>query len=155
VRVIDFFADREPWGEFWRLLSVLGADSRYRKAILNDPDAVAAALDEEAKRSGDEKPATWKPAAEDWTQLHELLAVIGDRLGAVAALVADGPVGVKQRHSHPPPYPRPETELDRQRKAREQAKDQAYDDRLLGAVEKAKRRWREQHPDAPAPRRGA
>jgi hypothetical protein len=133
---------------------VLGADSRYRKAILDDPEAVAAALADE-ERSEDEAAPSWKPAAEDWTSLHELLAVIADRLGAVAALVADGPIGVKKRHEHPAPYPRPETELDRQRKARELAKEQEYDDRLMGAVERAKKRWRAQNPGAPAPRRGA
>jgi hypothetical protein len=152
VRLIDFFADREPWGEFWRLLSVLGADSRYRKAMLDDPDAVAAALERDEATAEEDKSA-WRPDPEDWSLQHELLASINDRLGAVAALVADGPLGVKKRHEHPPPYPRPETELARQRAAREAAKQQAYDDRLTGAVERAKARWRAQNPDAPTRRR--
>lgn len=161
MRLIDFFADREPWGEFWRLLSVFGSDSYYRKAILDDPEAVAhrLALDDqerkEAEARGEEyRPAPWRPDNTEWSSLHELMAVAVDRLGAVAALVADGPIGVKKRHEHPAPYPRPETELDRQHRAREAAKEREYDDRLLGAVEAAKRRWREQHPDAPPARRG-
>lgn len=151
MRLLDFFADREPWGEFWRLLGTLGSDSRYHKAMLQDPEAVALALEHE----NDEKPVDRRPEVESWTTSHELLAGIWDRLGAIAALVADGPVAVKRRHEHPPPYPRPVTELDRQRAAREKAKEQAYDDRLFDVVEKAKQRWREQNPDAPAPRRGA
>jgi hypothetical protein len=144
VRLLDFFADREPWGEFWRLLSVLGTDSRYRKAILDDPEAVAVALSMD-----DGTSPSWRPESAEWTSMHELLASVVDSLGAIAALVADGPIGVKKRHEHPPPYPRPETELARQRKAIEAAKEQEYDDRLLNVVDAAKARWRAQHPDAP------
>jgi hypothetical protein len=140
VRLIDFFADVEPWGEFWRLLGQLGADSRYVKAQQNDPE-VADLL---ASQESEDDPQEWKPQAQEWTLLHELVARLGDRQGDVAALIADLPVGVKTRHTPPPAFPRPETELDKARKRIAAEREQQYDDKVIDLVERAKQRYREQ-----------
>lgn len=135
------------WTKFWRLLSQLGPDSRYVKAQQNDPE-----IAEHLAKQGKPDDPSWRPQAEDWTLLHELVAQVRDRLGGVAGLIADLPTAVKTRHTPPPYFPRPQTELDKARQRIEAEADKAYDDRLLDIAEAAKRRWRAQHPDAPLPR---
>lgn len=128
-----------PWGKFWRLLSVLGADSYFYKAQQNDPEMAAKLA---AAKSDDDPP--WRPALYDWSLLHELLAINNDRLGQVAALLADLPVAVKQRHKAPTPFPRPATELDRALAARAAEEEEAYMEQMEDFVTAAKERWRRQ-----------
>lgn len=75
-----------------------------------------------------------------------MTAQVRDRLGEVATLLADLPVapGVKQRTKPPAQFLRPETELDKARRAIQEAKDKAADDRLMDLGAKAKERWRAQ-----------
>lgn len=115
------------------------SDSRYAKAQRNDPELAAQIA---AEASDDDPP--WTPPLTDWTLLHELLQVNNDRLGHLAALVADLPIGVKQRHTPPAPLPRPVTEIEKAMKAAREARDRAYDDKILDFAEKAKARWRAQ-----------
>lgn len=129
-----------PWGKFWRLLARISAssDSHYSKAMRDDPDLAASV----AARSSDDDPP-WRPPLADWTLLHELLQINNDRLGQLAALIADLPIGVKQRHDPPKALPRPQTALDREMDRVRKGREQAYDDRVLDFAEKAKQRWRE------------
>lgn len=129
-----------PWGKFWRLLAQIAAssDSAYSKAQRDDPEVAAAMAAEE-----DDESKPWRPPLADWTLLHELLQINNDRLGHVAALIADLPVGVKQRHDPPKPLPRPETEIEKAMARVRAAREQQYDDRILDFAEKAKQRWRE------------
>jgi hypothetical protein len=143
VELIQFFRDERPWSQFWRLLEDLEkfGDSRYVRAQQNDPDVA----EEWAKRELDKKEEVgqkWRPEPEEWTLLHELTAQVRDRLGSLAALLADLPTGVKTRHSHPEPFPRPETELDRAKRRLEAEREQAYDAKLEAMVAGAKARWR-------------
>ena len=91
----------------------------------------------------DKDAPAWRPRPAEWTLMHELMARQTDRLGAIASLLSELPTPIKERHAFPEPFPRPETELDKARKRIEQAKIDEYDERLLGAVERAKQRWRE------------
>lgn len=96
-----------------------------------------------AAETPDEGAPPWAPALADWTLQHELLSQIRDRLGHVAALLADLPIGVKQRHTPPPDFPRPHTALDAALAEAKAAREKAYDDKLMAFADKAKARWRE------------
>lgn len=65
-----------------------------------------------------------------------------DRLGDVAGILLDLPVGVKTRHKPPAPFPRPETELDRARARQREERENAYDDRIMNFVQQAQDAWR-------------
>lgn len=97
-----------------------------------------------AAEAPDEDGVPWAPALADWTLLHELVAIGNDRLGHVAALLADLPIGVKQRHTPPSAFPRPVTALDVALAEAKAAREKAYDDKIMDFAEKAKARWREQ-----------
>jgi hypothetical protein len=145
VRLLDFFTGTETWGEFWRLLSQLGADSRYVKAQLDDPEVARRIAEAE-----DPEDPQWSPQSTDWTLDRELLASIRDLLADLTVIAGRGlpSNGVRQ---FPPRYPRPDTETERARARMAAEKIQRYDDKILGEVERAKERWRAmQHPDQPA-----
>lgn len=129
-----------PWGKFWRLLNVLrrSSDSRYSKAQRDDPMLSA----EIAAELPEELPA-WKPPLADWTVLHEIIQIGNDRLGEIAALLADMPTAVKQRHSPPARLARPMTALDRAIAEVQAQRDEEYDARIDDFVSDAKARWRE------------
>ena len=96
----------------------------------------------------EDEDAKWHPRPSDWTLDRELLAQVRDRLGQVASLLADLPVGVKQRHNPPPAFPRPETALDKARIAKAKREEREYDEKLLDFAEQAKARWRAQQAEA-------
>ena len=131
-----------PWGKFWRLLARLGADSAYQKALQDDPATVASAL---AADDTETEGTPWRPAVEDWSMLHELLAQIRDRQGDIAAILLDLPVAVKSRHKPPQHFPRPLTELDRARIRIQNEKDEADMARIDAFVKRGKENWKRQH----------
>lgn len=143
-----------PWGKFWRLLDTLGDGSRYIRAQQNDPEVARYVAEKEAadrkaaEKAGTPPPPPWRPAADDWTLLHELMARNLDRTGMVATLIADLPTTVKTRTPFPSVFSRPETLLDRYRREIAEAEDKAADDRLMDLVTAAKQRWRDQNPGA-------
>jgi hypothetical protein len=136
VRLLDFFTGKEPWGEFWRLLSQLGADSRYMKAQQDDPEMAQRIAEAE-----DPDDPSWSPQAADWTLMHELMASVRDLLVDVVIITGKGLPSDGPRR-FPPPYPRPDTELEKARKRVAEIKLRTYDDKILAEVERAKDRWR-------------
>lgn len=127
-----------PWLEFWPLLRQLSGDCRYAKAQLNDPEVVERLLaEQEEEAEGD-----WHPPAEDWSLMHELVAQVRDRLGAVAKLVAELPTTIEQRKPLPPSFPRPQTVYGRVKAERQQVREEHYDQHLMDVVDQAKARWR-------------
>jgi hypothetical protein len=90
--------------------------------------------------SDDEKP--WRPEGSDWSLMHELTAEVRDRLGEIAALIADLPVGVKTRHKSPPQFPRPETALTRATRRYREEQDAKEMQRIEDWVEKGRENWR-------------
>lgn len=82
--------------------------------------------------------------------MHELQAQTRDRLGEIAALLADLPVAVKQRHTPPPTHPRPETALTRAMARVKREREEAYDAKIEDFVTKAKERYRRQQAEKEA-----
>jgi hypothetical protein len=125
------------------------------KAKHQDEDFVAAIVEREVE--DDDEAPSWSPAAEDWTLLHEMLAQVFDRLGALAMITAHA----KPEAKGPDPFPRPVTALSKARESMKQVKLDRYDEKLLDVVAKAQQRWRDlseeerdamvQRPQLPAP----
>lgn len=145
VRLLDFFTGVETWGEFWRLLSQLDEDSRFHTAQEEDEELAQRLIDRGLLP--DEEELVWRPAARSWSLLHELVAQVRDRQGDIAALLADLPTGVKERHKPPAQFPRPDTALGRARAEVRARREQAYDDKIHDFVEKAKERWNQMSPE--------
>ena len=128
-----------PWGKFWRLLQQFeGSGESYYARAREADEELAGILAEELV--DDEAP--WKPPAADWTLLHEMMAQQRDRLGEIAALLADLPVGVKQRHTPPPMFARPDTALSKAMARIKREREEEYDAKLDAFVSDAKARWR-------------
>jgi hypothetical protein len=90
----------------------------------------------------DEDETPWKPAGSDWSLMHELTAEVRDRLGEIAALIADLPVGVKTRHKAPPQFPRPETAMTRATRRYREQQETAELQKIEDWVEKGRENWR-------------
>lgn len=131
-----------PWLEFWPLVRQLSGDSRFAKAQLNDRAVVEQMLDDAEADEKENGTQEWRPPAEDWSLMHELVAQVRDRLGAVAKLIAELPTTVETRRPVPPPFPRPLTEYDQALAAREKVREDQYDQHLMDVVDQAKARWR-------------
>jgi hypothetical protein len=145
VRLLDFFTGKEPWGEFWRLLSQLGADSRYAKAQQDDPELAEVIAEEEAakKKAGDETGEKWRPAPADFTLMHSMVAEVRDLLADVVVITGRGlPSNGTRKFAER--YPRPRTELDKARLRISEREDVEYMEQMDDAILAAKQRWRDQ-----------
>lgn len=136
--MLDFFRDDLPWGTFWRLFEqIKGSQETYfSRAQRNDPELAASMA---PQIIDDDSP--WHPPAADWTSMHELMAQTRDRLGEIAALLADMPVAVKTRHKPPPAHARPLTALAAAIEALQADRDQAEIDKVDDFVARAKARY--------------
>lgn len=145
MRLHDFILGRESWGTFWRLLDQLGGDSRYRKALLDDPEAVRRTLEAQGSTLLDDEAEKWRPASADWSLDRELIAEVRDLLADAVVILAHGLPGKDRRFVDP--FPRPETEWDRYRAQQAQDAERRYDQNLQDIVAQAQQRWREQQAD--------
>lgn len=115
VRLPEWLAKRNRWGELLDLIDQLPSASRTKEAMLNDP-VVAAQLAE----ASDDGPA-WSPPVSEWDTSTAITAAVYDRLGDLIDTVA-ATAGGRSKSKH---FPRPVTEVDRikRRLRREAAED--------------------------------
>jgi hypothetical protein len=144
VDLLDFFRDVRPWGQFWRLLSQLGSDSRYAKAQIDDPEVAQMLAEEEnEKRKAGEVPEKWRPRPADFTLLHEMMAQQIDLLSDIVVITGRGlPSNGTRKFADR--FPRPENELVKARKAVEDREDARYLEQMDEVFVAAKVRWRAQ-----------
>lgn len=110
----------------------LGGDSRYAKALSDDPAVARLVLGESSENEPeghDSRGSSWRPAHSDWTMEHELLAQIRDLTGR--AHFKD--FGM---------FPRPESAIETLRAEMEEARRRSGYENILSVVEAGKRRWR-------------
>jgi hypothetical protein len=138
-----------PWGQFWRLLSQLGADSRYSKAQVDDPELAEmlaeeeAAKRKEAARRGETIEDKWAPQPADFTLMHELVAEVRDLLADVVVITGRG-LPSNGTRKFAARFPRPQTELTKARLRVTEREDVEYMDQMDSAIMAAKQRWRDQ-----------
>lgn len=113
MELVQFFRGERPWSQLLRLLDGLPPSSRYVIAKRNDPVVAleVARADRDRRATGQGR---YRPPAVGWDTHADLLARVVDRLGEVAALLADMPIRGKQRKAKPPPpVPRPLTAIEK------------------------------------------
>jgi hypothetical protein len=144
VDLLDFFRDVRPWGQFWRLLSQLGSDSRYAKAQVDDPEVAMMLAEEEIqKRNAGEAEERWRPRPADFTLLHEMAAQQIDLLSDLVVITGRGlPSNGTRKFADR--FPRPVNEMTKARKAVEAREDARYIEQMDDVVLAAKARWRAQ-----------
>jgi hypothetical protein len=122
-----------------RLLSELGQDSRWAKAMYDDPEMADEMAASALKNAGKK----WRPSNADWGLLNEQLATMIDLQQQHLRMLSSTPNKTLL------PYPRPETEFT---KALELLKEQQAESelaRVYDFVAEGQRRWREGHRPAP------
>lgn len=129
--MLDVFRGTITPDELLTRIRGLARHSRWAEAMAQDDELAALPSDSETSPRG--VPYT------EWTPEVEHIAIAVDRLGAVIETIASIVGGTVRI----PPLPRPIGAAER---LAERLEDQHYDE-VTAAVEEAKRRWAEQHPE--------
>lgn len=104
------------------LIDGLPTHSRFRQAVLNDPDAVHAIVDQqEADERAGKQPGEWAPEISEYDanviMQGRILAALSDIAGLLTAQASGG-----KSKGKPIRIPTPKTEIDRERDRRHIAK---------------------------------
>lgn len=124
-----------------RLLSQLGQDSRWSKAMYNDPEMAAEMAASALKNPGKK----WAPSPVDFGLVNEQLAVLIDLQQQHMRMISSQPNKMLQ------PFPRPETEFNKALSRLQEEESDAALARVYDFVAEGQKRWLEGHRATPEP----
>lgn len=135
--LLDWFRKKHSWDHLFRLLGQLGQDSRWKKAMFDDPEIATELAREQLEKPG----AKWSPANADFTLINEQLAQLIDLQKAAMRMQSTTP------NRKIEPFPRPITALSRELERLRDEQSEAGLARIYDLVAEAQVRWQEDHPE--------
>lgn len=133
--LLEWFRREHSWDHLLRLLSQLGQDSRWGKAMYDDPEMAR----EMAQKAIDSPGGKWKPDNADWSLVNEQLAQLIDLTTKHMTMISSTPRRIVD------PFPRPSTEYARLLDAMREEQSNSAMARIYDLVELGQQRWREGH----------